>query len=59
MTIKIYDLLGNEIAVLVNETKTPGKYNVQFHANGSSSGVYMCEMSASNFKSIQKIVLAK
>ena len=59
VTVKIYDLLGNEIAVLVNETKTPGKYNVQFHANGFSSGVYICEMTASNFKSTQKLVLAK
>ena len=59
VTIKIYDILGKEIATLVNETKNPGKYYAQFHSDDFSSGVYICEMIASDFVSTKKIVLLK
>ena len=59
MTIKIYDMLGEEIATLVNETKNPGKYYAQFHGDDFSSGVYLCKMIASDFVSTKKIVLLK
>ena len=40
----VYDLLGREVAVLVNERKEPGDYSVTWNANGMASGVYLCKM---------------
>ncbi len=48
--IKIYDILGNEIATLVNEEKAPGLYDIKFDAAGLSSGVYFYTITyGSNF----------
>jgi hypothetical protein len=44
--LSVYDLLGREVAVLVNERKAPGRYEVRFDASGLSSGVYLCRMTA-------------
>jgi hypothetical protein len=41
VTLKVYDIIGNEIANLVNETKTAGSYSVNFDASGLANGVYM------------------
>ena len=40
----VYDLLGREVAVLVNDRKEPGDYSVTWNANGMASGVYLCKM---------------
>ena len=40
----VYDLLGREVAVLLNEKKEPGKYSVTWNASGMASGVYFCRM---------------
>ncbi len=57
----IFDVLGNEVAVLVNEPKSPGNYEVQFEANkyGLSSGVYFYRISTDGFTSTKKLVLMK
>jgi N-acetylneuraminic acid mutarotase len=60
VTLKIYDMLGAETAVLVNEQKTPGHYKVNF--NGSSSlagGVYFYKLTAGDFVQVKKMVLLK
>jgi len=44
--LKIYNLLGKEVATLVNEQLRPGTYEVKFDASGISSGVYYCKLSA-------------
>jgi len=59
VTVKIYDILGNEIAVLVNEEKEPGLYNVTFNASDLSSGVYMYKLTANNYSAVKKLVLLK
>jgi hypothetical protein len=59
VTIKIYDILGNEIAVLVNDTKLAGKYDILFDTNGLTSGVYYYQMSAGNFIDTKKLLLLK
>ena len=66
VSIKIYDILGNELATLVNEEKQPGTYNVEFNSvdmNGSrqrlSSGVYFYKIIAGNFSETKKLVLLK
>ena len=57
--LKIYDVLGNEIATLVNEEKPPGVYEVEFDGSKLSSGVYFYRISAGNFIESRKMVLTK
>ncbi|NUN10965.1 MAG: T9SS type A sorting domain-containing protein, partial [Ignavibacteriaceae bacterium] len=46
VVLKVYDLLGREIAVLVNEKKQPGEYTVTFDGKKIASGIYIYELSA-------------
>ena len=59
VTIKVYDVLGNEIVTLLNERKSPGNYFVNFDANNLPSGVYFYRMQAGSFRSTKKFVLLK
>ncbi|MFZ1292489.1 MAG: kelch repeat-containing protein [Melioribacteraceae bacterium] len=55
----VYDVLGNEIATLVNENKSPGKYSVQFDASKYPSGVYYYQLKSSSFIQTKKMLLLK
>ncbi len=55
--LKVYDLLGNEVAVLVNESKQAGSYEVNFDASCLSSGVYFYKLDAGNFVKTRKMIL--
>ena len=57
----IFDVLGNEVATLVNGNKEPGFYEVQFDANkyGLSSGIYIYKLTTEGFTSTKKFVLMK
>jgi hypothetical protein len=57
--IAIYDVLGREVAVLVNEIKGPGKYSVNWDASGNASGVYIVRMMAGEFVRSRKMILMK
>ncbi len=57
--LSIYDVLGNEIAVLVNQQKTPGIYKVEFDGSYLTSGVYLYRMQTDDFTSAKKIILMK
>ena len=57
--LKIFDLLGSEIASLVNEEKTPGNYEVFFDASSLSSGVYLYTIKAGSFVQTRKMMLMK
>jgi hypothetical protein len=59
VTLKIYDVIGNEIAVLINEVKDAGTYNVEFNADRFSSGVYYYTLKAGSFTSTKKMILLK
>lgn len=61
VTLKVYDVLGNEIATLVNEQKQMGYYNSKFPIDSSqlSSGVYFYTLSAGDFKQTKKMLLVK
>ncbi len=63
VTLKVYDVLGNEIATLVNEVKSPGTYEVVFNPASiikyPSSGIYFYQLKAGNFLETKKMVLAK
>ncbi len=59
--LKIYDLLGREVATLVNEYKQTGKYNVEFRAQKLElqSGIYFYNLRAGNFSATKKLILLK
>ncbi|AFH49537.1 Hypothetical protein IALB_1830 [Ignavibacterium album JCM 16511] len=69
--LKVYDLLGNEIATLVNEEKPAGRYEVEFNVgnenisnssfvnNRITSGVYFYKLTAGEFSSVKKMILIK
>ncbi|MBK9096854.1 MAG: T9SS type A sorting domain-containing protein [bacterium] len=59
VTLKVYDVLGNEIATLVNEEKLAGTYEVNFDAAGLPSGLYLYKLSAGDMFQIKKMVLLK
>jgi len=57
--IRVFDVLGNEVATLVNEPKAPGYYEVQFDGSKYSSGVYLYRIISGNYVSTKKFVLMK
>ena len=59
VTIKIYDVLGNEVASLVNEEKPAGSYKISFDASGLSSGVYYYRLTSGSFFESKKMILLK
>jgi hypothetical protein len=58
-TLKIYDVLGNEVATLVDEYKPTGKYEVEFDASSLTSGVYFYTLHSGSFVSTKKMILLK
>ena len=59
VSLKVYDILGNEVATLVNENKPAGVYNVQFAMNNFPSGVYFYTLKAGSFTETKKMLLMK
>jgi subtilisin family serine protease len=57
--LTVYDILGKEVAVLVNETKQPGFYEAEFNASGLATGVYFYKIEAGEFNSVKKMMLVK
>jgi len=55
----VYDILGREIAALVNERQAPGNYSVKFDASNLSAGIYLYKLSANGFVRIRKMILMK
>jgi photosystem II stability/assembly factor-like uncharacterized protein len=59
VNLKVYDLLGREVVVLVDENKPAGKYEVEFDASQISSGVYYYKLTAGDFIQTNKMVLIR
>ena len=59
VTIKVYNTLGQQVAELVNESKNPGVYTVNFDASKLASGVYIYQMNAGSFSAAKKLMLLK
>jgi Secretion system C-terminal sorting domain len=59
VNLKVYDLLGNEAAELVNETKVPGVYSIYFNAEKFSSGVYFYKLTVGDNTKTKKMILIK
>ncbi len=59
VTLKVYDILGNEVATLVNEEKTAGEYEIEFSGSELPSGIYFYTLRAGNFFQTKKMILLK
>jgi hypothetical protein len=59
VTLKVYDVLGNEVATLVNEQKPSGTYEVEFDGTNLPSGIYFYQLKAGTFVETKKMVLLK
>jgi len=59
VTLKVFDVLGNEVATLVNEEKPSGVYQVSFNAADLSSGIYFYKLQAGYFIETKKMILMK
>jgi hypothetical protein len=57
--LKVYDVLGNEVATLVNEEKPAGSYEVDFNVSGLSSGIYFYTINLGSFIETKKMILMK
>jgi hypothetical protein len=57
--LKVFDILGNEIATLVNEEKSAGNYEVNFEASGFASGIYYYTLNAGSFTETKKMIMIK
>ena len=58
-TLKVFDILGNEIATLVNEYKPAGKYEVDFDGSRLASGIYFYKLTAGNYSKVMKMMLLR
>jgi hypothetical protein len=59
ITMKVFDILGCEVAMLVNEFKHPGTHLVQWNASAMPSGIYFCQLQARNIIQTKKLVLIR
>lgn len=59
VTLKVYDVLGNEVATLVNEEKPAGTYEVKFNAAELSSGIYFYQLSTGIYNEVKKMIVIK
>jgi hypothetical protein len=59
VNLKVYDLLGRQIATLVNQQLNPGTYDVEWNATKYSNGVYFYKFSAGSFTDTKKMLLIK
>jgi hypothetical protein len=57
--LRVFDILGREVATLVNDLKTPGEYSITWDASGFASGVYLCQLRAGSFVQTRKLVLLR
>jgi len=55
----VYDILGNEVATLVNENQKPGNYKVEFNASNLSSGVYLYSLKTGSFLETKRMILLR
>ncbi|MDY0083691.1 MAG: T9SS type A sorting domain-containing protein, partial [Ignavibacteriaceae bacterium] len=59
VTLKVYDILGKEVAELVNENKPAGVYEVSFNASNLPSGMYIYKLQSGSFTDVKKMLLTK
>jgi hypothetical protein len=57
--LKVYNLLGEEVAVLVDKNHAPGRYQIRWNAGAVQSGVYFYRLQTETFTQTRKLILAK
>ena len=59
VSLKVYDIIGREVATLINQQQSAGVYDVEFNASNFTSGVYFYKIEAGSFSAIKKMLLVK
>jgi hypothetical protein len=59
VSVKVYDIQGKEVEILVNQNLTPGKYNVDFNGENLASGIYFYSLETENVYQVKKMVMIK
>jgi hypothetical protein len=59
VTLKVYDMLGREVAQIINETRVAGNYEVEFNASALSSGTYFYRLESNGFIDTKKMMVIK
>jgi hypothetical protein len=59
VSLKIYNVLGSEVATLVNEERPAGSYEIEFDASSLSSGIYFYKLQAGTFVETKKMILLR
>jgi len=59
VTVKVYDVLGNEVEILVKEFQNSGTYEVTWNAQGRPSGIYLCVIESNGRKDSMKMMIVK
>ncbi len=59
VTLRVYNLLGQEVLTLMDEERPPGLYDIHFQANGLSSGMYLYRLQAGTYVQTKKLLLLK
>ena len=59
VTLKVYDILGREVATLVNEQKSRGRYDAVWDASGMASGVYLYRLQAGTYTATKRLLLLR
>ena len=59
VTLKVFDMLGREVAILINETLSAGNHKIQFDGSNLESGVYFYEIKTDRFRKVKKLTLLK
>lgn len=59
VSLRVFDLLGSEVAVLLNKQIPPGSYEVEFNAENLSSGIYFYKLDLNNFSQAKKMILLR
>jgi hypothetical protein len=58
-SLRVYDVLGNEVATLVNEPKAQGNYEVKFDGSNLASGIYFYKITCGKFSEAKKLILLR
>ncbi len=59
VSLKIYDMMGREVAILINQFQQPGFYNINFNASKLPGGIYFYKIQAGDFSAVKKLLLLK
>ena len=59
VSLKVYDLIGKEVAILVDEVQSPGQYSISFDGSNLPSGIYICSLRVNEFVQNMKMILLK